>query len=188
MTHLFACCVVGSSPRVRGTAIPDARWFFADRFIPACARNRIRSAKPYRMKSVHPRVCGEQKCDSEIGDAANGSSPRVRGTDLKKRFAILIRRFIPACAGNRWRKLNSHTIPPVHPRVCGEQIELDIHRILVCGSSPRVRGTVARPLGSRSCNRFIPACAGCGATLLVNMRDIEPRKEDDGFDGASLSP
>ena len=29
---------------------------------------------------------------------------------------------------------------------------------------------------------------GCGATFLVNMRDIEPRKEDDGFDGAFLSP
>ena len=28
----------------------------------------------------------------------------------------------------------------------------------------------------------------CGATLLVKMRDIEPRKEDDGFDGAFLSP
>ena len=31
-------------------------------------------------------------------------------------------------------------------------------------------------------------CELCGATLLVNMRDIEPRKEDDGFDGAFLSP
>ena len=29
---------------------------------------------------------------------------------------------------------------------------------------------------------------GCVATFLVNMRDIEPRKEDDGFDGAFLSP
>ena len=28
----------------------------------------------------------------------------------------------------------------------------------------------------------------CGATLPVGMRDIEPRKEDDGFDGAFLSP
>ena len=28
----------------------------------------------------------------------------------------------------------------------------------------------------------------CDATLTVNMRDIEPRKEDDGFDGAFLSP
>ena len=31
------------------------------------------------------------------------------------------------------------------------------------------------------------ARVACSATLLVNMRDIEPRKEDDGFDGAFLS-
>ena len=36
---------------------------------------------------------------------------------------------------------------------------------------------------------FCPPVRGmCGAILLVNMRDIEPRKEDDGFDGAFLSP
>ena len=35
---------------------------------------------------------------------------------------------------------------------------------------------------------FLPPVAKCVATLLVNMRDIEPRKEDDGFDGAFLSP
>ena len=28
----------------------------------------------------------------------------------------------------------------------------------------------------------------CGATVLVNMRDIEALKEDDGFEGAFLSP
>ena len=41
------------------------------------------------------------------------------------------------------------------------------------------------------CQVKIPTKSGlskCGATLLVNMRDIEPRKEDDGFDGAFLSP
>ena len=38
---------------------------------------------------------------------------------------------------------------------------------------------------SRLCHSQGPMC---GATLLVNMRDIEPRKEDDGFDGAFLSP
>ena len=36
--------------------------------------------------------------------------------------------------------------------------------------------------------QIAPQSSGCGATLLVNMRDIEPRKEDDGFDGAFLSP
>ena len=36
--------------------------------------------------------------------------------------------------------------------------------------------------------RWMRDAESCGATLLVNMRDIEPRKEDDGFDGAFLSP
>ena len=47
------------------------------------------------------------------------------------------------------------------------------------------------PLGI--CQALASTCAlshviPCGATLLVNMSDIEPRKEDDGFDGAFLSP
>ena len=37
-------------------------------------------------------------------------------------------------------------------------------------------------LGAASDNLF------CGATVLVNMRDIEALKEDDGFEGAFLSP
>ena len=36
--------------------------------------------------------------------------------------------------------------------------------------------------------RVLRRYRACDATLLVNMRDIEPRKEDDGFDGAFLSP
>ena len=35
---------------------------------------------------------------------------------------------------------------------------------------------------------YVQPLVFCGATFLVNMRDIEPRKEDDGFDGAFLSP
>ena len=41
----------------------------------------------------------------------------------------------------------------------------------------------ARARGRKGGRKF-----ACGATFLVNMRDIEPRKEDDGFDGAFLSP
>ena len=43
-------------------------------------------------------------------------------------------------------------------------------------------------LVTRHCNQKQSQPCKCGATLLVNMRDIEPRKEDDGFDGAFLSP
>ena len=33
-----------------------------------------------------------------------------------------------------------------------------------------------------------PCGDSCGATVLMNMRDIEALKEDDGFEGAFLSP
>ena len=33
-----------------------------------------------------------------------------------------------------------------------------------------------------------PCGDSSGATVLVNMRDIEALKEDDGFEGAFLSP
>ena len=49
----------GSSPRVRGTHIPN--WFrkVSDRFIPACAGNTSPARSPATGNSVHPRVCGE---------------------------------------------------------------------------------------------------------------------------------
>ena len=50
----------GSSPRVRGTAVPALRQFESPRFIPACAGNRQRAAEGGDLLPVHPRVCGEQ--------------------------------------------------------------------------------------------------------------------------------
>ena len=47
-------------------------------------------------------------------------------------------------------------------------------------------GSVRRLISGEEFQEF--RSTHCGATLLVNMRDIEPRKEDDGFDGAFLSP
>ncbi len=50
----------GSSPRVRGTASPDARSDGTGRFIPARAGNS-QMRRSYRGSSpVHPRACGEQ--------------------------------------------------------------------------------------------------------------------------------
>ncbi len=51
----------GSSPRVRGTV----KWRFAvkipNRFIPACAGNRLIGHIAGHEDAVHPRVCGEQR-------------------------------------------------------------------------------------------------------------------------------
>ena len=72
---------VGSSPRVRGTALPGVPCRSSLRFIPACAGNRSPRLLTSEYPTVHPRVCGEQV--QKIGFTGNqtGSSPRVRGTD-----------------------------------------------------------------------------------------------------------
>ena len=116
----------GSSPRVRGTAPGShtSRMARRVRFIPACAGNRSRIFKVINRhirvgssprvrgtvaiwkhiatsEAVHPRVCGEQWLPINDMYAGFGSSPRVRGTVVRCASHDRLRRFIPACAGNR---------------------------------------------------------------------------------------
>ncbi len=55
-----AVIAAGSSPRVRGTVGPPTYQRIGQRFIPACAGNRISEPRRGEASSVHPRVCGEQ--------------------------------------------------------------------------------------------------------------------------------
>ncbi len=138
-------CQDGSSPRVRGTRrkvfLPLLRW----RFIPACAGNTARGCRKARKPPVHPRVCGEHAG--------------------QRRPVLQAQRFIPACAGNTTGPTPPASIPPVHPRVCGEHGFQPVRDSLVCGSSPRVRGTPEADDLQAPHRRFIPACAGNTATL-----------------------
>ena len=69
-------------------------------------------------------------------------------------------RFIPAGAGNASTMSTKSVCPPVHPRGCGERINiLDCFQNLN-GSSPRVRGTPFESILSSASVRFIPAGAG----------------------------
>ena len=91
----------GSSPRVRGTGDEGVRRYDSPRFIPACAGNRSPCPGSCGCTPVHPRVCGEQFPSRRALLNSGGSSPRVRGTDLRCDLAARRTRFIPACAGNR---------------------------------------------------------------------------------------
>ena len=84
----------------------------------------------------------------------------MRGTDPLAADKLLSLRFIPACAGNRIFWPQPEICTPVHPRVCGEQ--LDVAHLTSCqyGSSPRVRGTEKIDQDHMLRSRFIPACAG----------------------------
>ena len=130
------------------------------RFIPACAGNSFAKGARQCWQPVHPRVCGEQTDLSDTEGHGTGSSPRVRGTDPGCARAGIRDRFIPACAGNSAALCRSLHLISVHPRVCGEQIGVQLNDVVVRGSSPRVRGTVLQNPVQILLRRFIPACAG----------------------------
>ena len=111
----------GSSPRVRGTLIRG--WYRPApmRFIPACAGNAMTPLFYKRCLMVHPRVCGERGRFCRPTIPVNGSSPRVRGTQVGVRVYQPEYRFIPACSGNASLSLLCWVRFSVHPRVCGER-------------------------------------------------------------------
>ena len=150
----------GSSPRVRGTH----RWRTAslngERFIPACAGNSSRDSNSRFSKTVHPRVCGELGHQAHVQPGRAGSSPRVRGTHRVRAAADHRSRFIPACAGNSRSRRSPRTVPPVHPRVCGELLSSVSSEGGDTGSSPRVRGTPASGSASASYAAVHPRVCG----------------------------
>ena len=92
--------IVGSSPRGRGTgAFGPGSWALL-RFIPAWAGNRASGLAAEPGLAVHPRVGGEQNFPTLYSIFHYGSSPRGRGTVRSIVCRWLMRRFIPAWAGN----------------------------------------------------------------------------------------
>ena len=91
----------GSSPRLRGTAMPMATSRSPRRFIPAPAGNSDDEMLRRAVVAVHPRACGEQIPQRYFSNWTDGSSPRLRGTGA-------------------WFMLH-RLREAVHPRACGEQ-------------------------------------------------------------------
>ena len=94
----------GSSPRMRGTRRINHRRPLICRFIPAHAGNTASTPAPWRISAVHPRACGEHGRLMSGADTDDGSSPRMRGTPLRRRELHAPDRFIPAHAGNTPRE------------------------------------------------------------------------------------
>ena len=131
---------IGSSPRARGTRATVCRRRVSGRFIPACAGNARYRLRGQTKCPVHPRVRGERGISHVGGKKRIGSSPRARGTQAMRNQAVLLSRFIPACAGN------------AREQIPGSR--------WLAGSSPRARGTLLEAEFLPHSRRFIPACAG----------------------------
>ena len=139
------------------------------RFIPAWAGNTRSLAGTWRTSAVHPRVGREHPPMSESCRWCSGSSPRGRGTRLDAGAGGSIGRFIPAWAGNTFRRGGSFDRPAVHPRVGGEHACWIRPVRRSRGSSPRGRGTQFVPGLPVFDRRFIPAWAGNTAVQLPDL-------------------
>ena len=99
------------------------------------------------MKAVHPRIRGERRYRI------------IRGSRWT--------RFIPAYAGNAYRRRYPTKIHAVHPRIRGERPTLAARALYCSGSSPHTRGTRRFTMILATGQRFIPAYAG-NASLSTN--------------------
>ena len=118
-------------------------------------------------------MCGEHSSASVSLPHHRGSSPRVRGTRLLEKEAVVAARIIPACAGNTRHSLFFLAHTRDHPRVCGEHRHSLVRVARQPGSSPRVRGTLLYHESNSHVNRIIPACAGNTASRPPIVR--QPR-------------
>ncbi len=162
----------GSSPRVWGTLNVLTAPRKHCRFIPTCVGNASNRRRFMAQAAVHPHVCGERLLAMCILFFIPGSSPRVWGTRSFLIFQRVVSRFIPTCVGNAIFRVSFHRYSPVHPHVCGERCRRITSRAGLCGSSPRVWGTLEWSIHRKQGLRFIPTCVGNAYSLRMRLSAI----------------
>ena len=166
----YGTVVMGSSPRMRGTPHRQPVLAHGAGIIPAYAGNTPTTTITAPTARDHPRVCGEHPKKACTVRLSTGSSPRMRGTHVRRTVFFKIVGIIPAYAGNTEGVGRHQRRPGDHPRVCGEHHHLPVYGAWATGSSPRMRGTRPRPLSSGTVPGIIPAYAGNTPTATSNSR------------------
>ena len=156
----------GSSPRVRGKAQKQITPANLSGIIPAGAGKSFVEVNFDRLRSDHPRGCGEKLRAAPRGRGNAGSSPRVRGKEQTLRNEALNLGIIPAGAGKRLSGASVPTARQDHPRGCGEKAGSPRGPCGLWGSSPRVRGKAQRIAPTAKRRGIIPA--GAGKSSLPN--------------------
>ncbi len=118
-----------------------------------------------------------------------GLSPLARGTHFNPHLFLLLRRFIPAGAGNTGSTRPRRAAAPVYPRWRGEHLPAIYLPVAAFGLSPLARGTLL-PIASRArIARFIPA--GAGNTMQYtppqSFCTVYPRWRGEHYHGSSPS-
>ena len=109
---------------------------------------------------VYPRWRGEHIAWMAYRYRHPGLSPLARGTSARAKQGFVLRRFIPAGAGNIYKSASIFQKVAVYPRWRGEHTMRVMPAPVYCGLSPLARGTLWAAPGFRLYRRFIPAGAG----------------------------
>ena len=160
---------MGSSPRVRGSLDDGVEERDDAGIIPAGAGLTRPLVSRMIMSRDHPRGCGAHCDDGLAGLAAQGSSPRVRGSlviEVEKSVDIGI---IPAGAGLTKKLCGRYDGSWDHPRGCGAHEASGLMLYARAGSSPRVRGSLTCPTTEPDFDGIIPAGAGLTVAHLVRV-------------------
>ena len=136
--------VGGSSPRMRRTASISRRDSLNTRIISAHAENSGACNANVLVCQDHLRACGEQSPIIVSGVDVEGSSPRMRRTDIAFGLAFRIWRIISAHAENSESGIPNYCGNRDHLRACGEQPGYLKIASGYDGSSPRMRRTGSR--------------------------------------------
>ena len=108
----------------------------------------------------HPRACGAHINVTLRSDAAEGSSPRMRGSPVMVLCMQLLTGIIPAHAGLTPGAICYACAPWDHPRACGAHLMSNKQKKVVKGSSPRMRGSLTVVVAAAYDEGIIPAHAG----------------------------
>ena len=169
--------IQGSPPRMRGRASSRRRISAAVGITPAYAGKSYGRASYWQSSGDHPRVCGEEERVGGKGVPRAGSPPRMRGRDSGNYLTTPSSGITPAYAGKSFRQPPHDVMRRDHPRVCGEEVRVQVHCDFHGGSPPRMRGRVDGLFLAFFHWRITPAYAGKRflASVSVSSRRDHPR-------------
>ncbi len=150
----------GRSPRARGSRNSPRPAPAYRGSIPACAGQPAVLSFSDDAKGVDPRVRGAALFIWGICCRRYGRSPRARGSLPERLKIAMLRRSIPACAGQPQAAGCPLYKNRVDPRVRGAAKKRSRGKVIIQGRSPRARGSRNAGFGILPKSRSIPACAG----------------------------
>ena len=165
---ILSLLVSGSSPRMRGARIFNAKIGISRGIIPAYAGSTSKNIPFSEMAWDHPRACGEHLFPARYFFFLLGSSPRMRGARCATCQVCNSFGIIPAYAGSTPMTARTAEMTRDHPRVCGEHHAFMTASRNPSGSSPRMRGAPCDAPGQLRDEGIIPAYAGSTRLSLIN--------------------